>query len=289
VLAREDVQPFAQIVVKASLIASRVLQAKGDDQEAFALLEQTKSIIATPDYPLFVRRIDGRLACQLFQQDAGRLAAQWLETCGLACNDVITQAKFAEYYLLAEVLGKLDQSTQAMHVLERLYQLAITADCLRDKIRVLIMKGLLLDKLGSREDALMKLEHALHLSESENYCRSYIDQGRPMAELLLDYVRRRQSGFIRPSDKAVSLLYAKRLLQVMNVSLPSLPQLPTLLTEQETRIVGMIERGMSNKEIAEQLQTAVATVKSHIKNIYRKLEVNSRLQALQRAKELNLL
>ncbi|MDF2720837.1 MAG: hypothetical protein K0Q59_512 [Paenibacillus sp.] len=286
VIAREDVQPFAQIVVKAALIASRVLQAKGDDQEALELLEQTKAIIATPDYQLFVRRIDGRLACQLFQQDSGRLAAQWLKTCGLACNDVITQAKFAEYYLLAEVLGMLDQSAQAMHVLERLYQLAITADCLRDKIRVLIMKSLFLDKLGSREDALMKLEQALHLSESEKYCRSYIDQGGPMAELLLDYVRRRQNGFIRPSDKTVSLLYVKRLLQVMNVSLP-LP--PTLLTEQETRIIGMIEQGLSNKEIAQQLQAAVATVKSHIKNIYRKLEVNSRLQALQRAKELNLL
>ncbi|MBO9610626.1 MAG: response regulator transcription factor, partial [Paenibacillaceae bacterium] len=67
------------------------------------------------------------------------------------------------------------------------------------------------------------------------------------------------------------------------------PELPALLTRQETRIVGMIERGMSNKEIAEQLQTSVATVKSHIKNIYQKLEVNSRLQALQCAKELNLL
>jgi len=289
-LDREDVQPFAQIYVKAALIASRVLHAKENGQEATVLLERAKSLIATPDYQLFARRIDGRLACQLFHQDAGRLAAQWLKACGLACNDAIAQAKFAEYYLLAEVLGKLGQSTQAMHVLERLYQLASAADCLRDKIRVLILKSLLLDKLGSREDALMKLEHALHLGESEKYCRSFIDQGKPMAELLLDYVQRRQSGFIRPSDKTVSLPYVKRLLHAMNESLPSLPpQLPALLTRQETRIVGMIERGMSNKEIAEQLQAAVATVKSHIKNIYLKLEVNSRLQALQRAKELNLL
>jgi LuxR family maltose regulon positive regulatory protein len=289
VLNREDVQPFAQIVVKASLIASRVLHAKGDDQGAIELLERAKSRIATPDYQLFVRRIDGRLACQLFQYDCGQLAAQWLQTCGLAYNDVIPQTKFAEYYQLAEVLGKLGQLSEAVHVLERLYQMVITADCLRDKIRVLVLKGLLLNKLGSQEVALMELEHALYLGESEKYCRSFIDHGKPMAELLLDYVQRRRSGFIRPSDNTVSLLYVKKLLQAMNASLPDLPTLPPLLTTQETRIVGLIEKGLSNKEIAEQLQTAITTVHSHIRNIYRKLEASSRLQALQRAKDLNLL
>ncbi|WP_442870402.1 helix-turn-helix transcriptional regulator [Aneurinibacillus sp. Ricciae_BoGa-3] len=46
---------------------------------------------------------------------------------------------------------------------------------------------------------------------------------------------------------------------------------------------------MSNKQIAEHTHVTVGTVKTHIKNMYKKLDVNSRLKALQRAKELNII
>lgn len=62
-----------------------------------------------------------------------------------------------------------------------------------------------------------------------------------------------------------------------------------ILTEQETRILRLITDGLSNKEIAYHLNIKAETVKSHIKNVYRKLNVNSRVQALQRAKELMIL
>jgi DNA-binding NarL/FixJ family response regulator len=62
-----------------------------------------------------------------------------------------------------------------------------------------------------------------------------------------------------------------------------------VLTEQETRILLLISDGYSNKEIARYLNIAGETVKSHIKNVYRKLEVNTRVQALQRAKQLEIL
>lgn len=62
-----------------------------------------------------------------------------------------------------------------------------------------------------------------------------------------------------------------------------------ILTEQETRIVRIIANGWSNKEIASHLNITGETVKYHIKNIYRKLGVNNRVKALQRAKELHIL
>jgi two-component system LytT family response regulator len=65
--------------------------------------------------------------------------------------------------------------------------------------------------------------------------------------------------------------------------------LKEILTEQETRILRLITDGWSNKEIAHHLNITAETVKSHIKNLYRKLNVNNRVQALQRAKELMIL
>jgi two-component system LytT family response regulator len=69
----------------------------------------------------------------------------------------------------------------------------------------------------------------------------------------------------------------------------TLEEVKVILTEQETRILLLITDGLSNKEIAYHLNIKVETVKSHIKSLYRKLNINNRVQALQRAKELRLL
>jgi LuxR family maltose regulon positive regulatory protein len=54
-------------------------------------------------------------------------------------------------------------------------------------------------------------------------------------------------------------------------------------------VLGVLSQGVSNQEIAEQLHIAVGTVKNHLKSIYSKLDVRSRIQAVARARELGLL
>ncbi|HZX47538.1 MAG TPA: AAA family ATPase [Clostridia bacterium] len=61
------------------------------------------------------------------------------------------------------------------------------------------------------------------------------------------------------------------------------------LTDREMEVLKMMSKGMSNKEIAGELKMKVNTVKTHIKNIYGKLQVNRRIQAVARAKELGIL
>jgi ATP/maltotriose-dependent transcriptional regulator MalT len=61
------------------------------------------------------------------------------------------------------------------------------------------------------------------------------------------------------------------------------------LTERELDVLNLIAEGMSNKEIALGLYLTVNTVKTHILNIYGKLQVNRRMQAVTRARELKLL
>jgi len=53
------------------------------------------------------------------------------------------------------------------------------------------------------------------------------------------------------------------------------------LTNQEKNIVALIEQGKTNKEIAIELSVSVSTVKTHINNIYKKLDINSREELLQ--------
>lgn len=61
------------------------------------------------------------------------------------------------------------------------------------------------------------------------------------------------------------------------------------LSEREREVLALLANGHSSPEIAQRMIIAVSTVKTHIKHIYRKLNVDNRYQAMKRARELNLL
>ena len=61
------------------------------------------------------------------------------------------------------------------------------------------------------------------------------------------------------------------------------------LSERELEVLGLVAQGLSNREIAQRLVLSVGTVKVHTRNIYGKLGVGSRTQALAQAARLKLL
>jgi DNA-binding NarL/FixJ family response regulator len=65
--------------------------------------------------------------------------------------------------------------------------------------------------------------------------------------------------------------------------------LTELLSDRECEVLQLIADGLSNAEIAQKLYLSVATVKVHVRNIFRKLGVSSRTQAVAEAQKLNLL
>lgn len=61
------------------------------------------------------------------------------------------------------------------------------------------------------------------------------------------------------------------------------------ISKREYEVLGLIARGHTNQEVAELLFVSPNTVKTHLANIFAKLDVNRRTQAIQRAKDLNIL
>jgi LuxR family maltose regulon positive regulatory protein len=287
-LGRKDMQPFARILIQIVFSASRIQQAKGNSNRASELLEQLKSQIDSPDYVLFMLKIEAEQACLSLQQGSFQYALDWLQRCGLAHTDEVSMNRMAEHLCLARVLAECERMGEALYLLERLYRLLCKEDRLRDRIKVLILQSVSLQRLGQTEAALVQLETALHLAEPEGYIRSFIDEGPMMAEMLSAYLKVQQGSRLS-NPPSVILAYIKQLLQALNVTSEEELSLKEVLTVQETRILLLITNGLSNKEIAHHLNITGETVKSHIKNLYRKLRVNNRVQALQRGKELNLL
>jgi LuxR family maltose regulon positive regulatory protein len=99
---------------------------------------------------------------------------------------------------------------------------------------------------------------------------------------LLCQVRSRQVG----SGYAATLL--SKIGSISGMTPPSMQLLIEPLTTREVEVLKLIEAGSSNQEIAEQLVISMPTVKRHISNIYTKLGVKSRTQAIAIGKELKL-
>ena len=114
----------------------------------------------------------------------------------------------------------------------------------------------------------------------EDYFRAFLDEDARIIALL-------------PDVRHVAPPFVEQLLEYAGVSRPrwdtvSQP-LVKPLSERELEVLDLIAAGLSNSEIAERLFIAVGTVKRHINNIYSKLDVHSRTQAIAKATALRLL
>ena len=127
----------------------------------------------------------------------------------------------------------------------------------------------------------------LPLAAPENVLSSFLDEGETMRQLLLEVHRRLPAGDVRA--------YTERILTAFSVpGTPGGKQTAAgsgapALSERELEILLLAAQGLSNPDIASRLVISITTVKTHMGNIFNKLGVNGRIQAIARAETLGLL
>jgi LuxR family maltose regulon positive regulatory protein len=146
--------------------------------------------------------------------------------------------------------------------------------------------------------------HALALGEPEGFRRFYLDEGWRLADLLRQCRdAQKGSGSHLPSlafiDSLLAVLQPTGIEQAADQELidgraaPTLAHLedgfPISLSAREMEVLALIAQGKSNQEISAELYLALNTVKRHAYNIYTKLEVKKRTQAVSRARQLGLI
>jgi len=153
------------------------------------------------------------------------------------------------------------------------------------RIDVLALLALVYRELGDEEAALEKLRAALDIAEPAGWVRNFVDLGDPMRDLL---ERLNQAD---PGHKYAQLvLGAFRAEAGSSLSSGPSGQAPgPVLTQREIDTLPLVAEGLSNKQIAEKLCISTVTVKTHLQNIYRKLDAGGRIQAIKKARELGLI
>jgi LuxR family maltose regulon positive regulatory protein len=129
------------------------------------------------------------------------------------------------------------------------------------------------------------LGRALRLAEPQGYVRLFLDEGAPMVALL----RQAHARGLLPGY-ATSILEAAGEPGARNSAFPA-PHPGSLiepLTPREREVLLLLLEGASNREIARHLVLSVNTVKKHVLNLCGKLGVQSRAQAIARARKLQL-
>jgi LuxR family maltose regulon positive regulatory protein len=222
--------------------------------------------------------------------------ASWrVEKLGVRANDEVDFSSPAgyprefDYSDLACLLIAEDRAAESLPLLTRLLEAAITMERHGDEIRYLVMIALAQHAVGNTQTALDSLGQALTLAEPQGYVRLFVDEGQPMAELLRFAI-----------SKNVAPEYASKLLAAFPENIYDAVQydqdltvyqqsLVEPLSEREIEVLCLMAEGCKYKEIAERLVVSINTVRHHTRNVYSKLDVNNRTQAIGRAKELNLL
>jgi len=176
---------------------------------------------------------------------------------------------------------------EATEFLDRLFETAQDRRWNRGVIEILILRSLLDKEQSLVPSAIQHLEQALLLAEPGGFVQVFVNEGPEMAALLYEALSRDIAP--RHVQRLLDAYPASGQEREPYSSQPEDEDWVEPLSEREIEILTLIAEGLTNQEIAAKVYLSPNTVKVHTRNIYRKLGVNSRTQALAKARTLGVL
>ena len=211
-------------------------------------------------------------------------------------GNLVDAAQIAQTYELplsqARVHIAQENPAEALAVLASYRQQMEAKNWADELLKMTVLQAVAYYHQGEIETAVSHLTNALELAELGGFIRLFLDEGQPIADLLLRMKARPEQG--RRDEGSGMNEYIHKLLAAFDMQSlqPSTlnPQpLVEPLSEREREVLQLVAQGLSNREISEQLFLALDTVKGHNRRIFGKLQVQNRTEAARRAQELGLL
>jgi LuxR family maltose regulon positive regulatory protein len=277
------------------LCISRILFSAGDLDGVEKIFQRVRATARDSNLPAWITtQIAAWQARVWLAQDRVEAASEWAGQRGLEPGgepNALHELDFAsllEYVVLARILiaqGKLDETHG---LLPWMFEAAEAGGRTSKSIEILGIQALAFQAEGKVTRAIQALQRALTLAEPEGFIRIFVDEGPPMARLLYEAAAR-----------GIAPVYARRLLSAFPADEPGRLGRPEIeapeqdliepLSERELEVLQLIAQGLTNREIASRLFLSLNTVKAHNRNIYGKLSVHNRTQAIARSQALGIL
>jgi LuxR family maltose regulon positive regulatory protein len=304
---------------------ARILYSRGEYAAITRIVEEVEATARESNVPVWIMSQMAVWQARVWlAQDKLEAAYRWARTGGLIATGEpkppheLDFFRLMEYIVRARILIAQERLDEAMNLLQPLLEAAESGDRTTRVIEILNLQALTLQAGGETARAVNTLARALSLAEPEGFVRAFVEEGPPMARLLYEAAARGiapdYAGKLLAAFEATTKDQGPRTKDKGERSFPSAgpstgsggpsgqavrplgglgagsswdPVEP--LSERELEVLQLIAKGLSNREIAARLVLSLNTVKAHTRNIYGKLEVHSRTQAIVRGRAFGLL
>ena len=227
-------------------------------------------------------------------------ALRWADASGLTLDDEPAYYRFGHYLTLVRIFiaenGRQETPSPKMMaqingMIDRLMALAQSVNDLYEQISLNCVKAIFLATQGDMASALDFMTEAIILAEPASMVRIFLDNGPSIYPLI------REAALTDSGKGNGHSRYARRLLEAceqewgaFRPNLENQFHQPMIdpLTEREREVLTCIVTGLSNREIEERLVISRNTVRTHLKNLYSKLGVNGREEAIEQGQLLGL-
>lgn len=295
VIERMQNWPMPTDRIFAYLAQIRLQEAQGDLSAAFETLQLAQELKAKHPVLMNLARSVDMSEIRLHLKGGNLdLAAHLMDGLQPGSSPVVSTRE-QELLLLARLRLAQGKADEANQILSPLAKEAEAGGRIGSLMEIFALQSVVLSTRGDQPSALTVLSKALALGEPEGFMRVFLDEGEVM-QVILAALNRKMTAV--KDELSIRLrAYVSRILGAFPGSLPpegarssqdDEADLIEPLTPRELEILQLIDAGDSNQAIADKLVITLSAVKKHTGNIYGKLNVNSRTQAIARARQLGL-
>jgi LuxR family maltose regulon positive regulatory protein len=257
---------------------ARLRQAEGDLDGALALLADAEPLYDT-DFSPPVRPVSALRARVLLAQGDVVAAARWASARSLTVEDELSYLREFEHITLARIVLAGDEAIGgAIALLDRLLVAAEEGGRTGSIIEILVLLAVTRQRRGDEQAATAAIADALAQAEPQGHVRAFVAEGAPAADLVRGV-----------TVEGPAARHARRVLAAFDAVRPAPPVRAGVVEElspREVDVIRLLRSDLSGPEIARELLVSLNTFRTHTKNIYAKLGVNNRREAVRRASEL---
>ena len=268
------------------LIYSQILFAHGDNAGILRLLNEiediTKRNTISPAARAIYIDMKGRM---LIERHELEKAGNFFTENGLGPDKNISYLANRGYFSFIILLITELRFKDAEKILSELQTMTQAAKWIETLIEVKIVYSILYKHTGNKEKAVANLLESLEYAASENILMSFIYYHDRIKDLLIEVFKIQattRNNIPRKLIDKLKLAIERREKFIRTNS-------ESMLSEREIDVLKLITGDLSNQEVADKLFVSLNTVKTHVKNIFLKLGVDSRIQAVTKAKELGII